>query len=277
LHGARSRAPGGIVPSVTEPADAGNSKDLADVGDALAPAELGTTPRTWPLVAVIGTLVVSNVMANAVIPSWAYVPWNCGVAGLLLVLAIRVGGRTTDQLGLAARKVPNGLRWGGALSAGLLGLYLIGMALPFTDGLFEDARGDISFGALMWQVLIVVPLGTVLMEEIAFRGVLPAMFRDRFSRHANGPLRADLASALLFGLWHVLPSWNTNEVNPVFRDLLPGPLGKAAAITASVIGTGATGMAWSWLRNRSDSLAAPMSVHWSLNSLGFILSWIVQH
>jgi uncharacterized protein len=265
------------VRSVTEPAEAGNLNDLAGAGDALAPHDLGTTPRRWPLVAVIGTLVVSNVVANRVIPSWAYVPWNCGVAALLLVTAIRFDGRSFDDIGLAARKVPNGLRWGGALSLGLLGVYLIGMALPFTDGLFQDARGDITFGALMWQVLIVVPLGTVLMEEIAFRGVLPAMFRARCTHLSNGALRADLASALLFGFWHVLPSWNTNEVNPVFRDALPGPLGRAAAITASVIGTGTAGMAWSWLRNRSDSLAAPMTVHWSLNSLGFILSWIVQH
>lgn len=261
---------------VTEPVDAGNSNDLAGVGDALAPAELGTT-RRWPLIAVLGTLVVSNVVANEVIPAWAYVPWNCGVAALLLVTAIRFDGRSTDELGLAARKVPSGLRWGGAFSLGLLGIYLIGMVLPFTDGLFEDTRGQISLASLSWQVLIVVPLGTVLMEEIAFRGVLPAMFRARFAHHSNGALRADLASALLFGFWHVLPSWNTNDTNPVFRDLLGGPLGHAVTIAGSVLGTAAAGMAFSWLRNRSDSLAAPMSMHWSLNSLGYILSWIVQH
>jgi uncharacterized protein len=262
---------------VTDPVDAGNEPDLAAPGGVLGPAELGTTPRRWPLVAVLGTLVVSNVVANQVIPSWAYVPWNCGIAAVLLITAIRFDGRSTDELGLAARKVPSGLRWGGALSVGLLGIYLVGMVLPFTGDLFQDDRADITLAQLAWQTLIMVPLGTVLMEEIAFRGVLPAMFRPRFAKHGNAALRADLASALLFGMWHVLPSWNVNEVNPVFRDLLPGPLGRAAAITAGVAGTGAAGMGFSWLRNRSDSLAAPMTMHWSLNSLGYLLSWIVQH
>ncbi|MHB1138657.1 MAG: CPBP family intramembrane glutamic endopeptidase [Microthrixaceae bacterium] len=248
-----------------------------EVDAALARHELGTTPRGWPMAAVLGTLVVSNVMANQVIPSWAYVPWNCSVALVLLVVAVRGDGCARDELGLEGRRVPDGLRWGGAVSAGLLGIYLVGMALPFTRDLFKDDRADITLAQLAWQTLVMVPLGTVLMEEIAFRGVLPAMFRKRFHRHANGPLRADLLAALLFGFWHVLPSWNVNEVNPVFRDLLPGPLGRAAAITAGVIGTGAAGMGLSWLRNRSGSLLAPVMMHCSSNSLGYLLSWIVQH
>ena len=267
---------GGIVRSVTDPGEASRDADLPDLYDVLSPNDLGTTPRHGPLVVVLGTLVVSNVMANQVIPSWMYVPWNCGVAAILLVTAVRFDGRTTDQLGLSARKVPDGLRWGGTVSVGLLSVYLVGLALPFTRNLFEDDRADISLGALAWQTLVMVPLGTVLMEEVAFRGVLPAMFRRRLTRYENGPLRADLLAALLFGFWHVLPSWNVNEVNPVFRDLLPGPLGRAAAITAGVVGTGAAGMGLSWLRNRSDSLVAPVTMHCSSNSLGYLLSWIVQ-
>jgi membrane protease YdiL (CAAX protease family) len=276
---------GGIVRAVTEPVeptDHGAAETEPHPSDdavhaALERHDLGTSPSRWPMVTVLGTLVVSNVMANQVIPSWAYVPWNCGVAVVLLIVAVRGDGCSTDDLGLAARKVPDGLRWGGALSAGLLAVYLIGMFNPLTRDLFKDDRADITLAQLAWQALVMVPLGTVLMEEIAFRGVLPAMFRRRLTRHANGPLRADLLAALLFGFWHVLPSWNVNEVNPVFRDLLPGPLGRTAAITAGVIGTGAAGMGLSWLRNRSDSLTAPMLMHWSTNSLGYVLSWIVQH
>ena len=129
-------------------------------------------------------------------------------------------------------------------------MYLVGLALPFTRDLFQDDRADITLSAMLWQSLVMVPFGTVLMEEIAFRGVLPAMFRKRLGGGDSPLLKADILAALLFGLWHVLPSWNVNETNPVFRDLLPGPLGRAAAITAGVMGTALAGMGWSWLRNR---------------------------
>jgi len=216
-------------------------------------------------------------MANRVIPSWAYVPWNLTVAALLLLIAIRWDGQGLDEVGLEPRKVQSGLRWGGAASALLLSIYLVGLAVPFTNGLFQDSRANISLGALAWETLIMVPLGTVLMEEIAFRGVLPAMFRKRLLGHANGALRADILAALLFGLWHVLPAWNVNKVNPVFRDLLPGPVGQVVAVAAGVLGTGLAGMGLSWLRNRSGSLMAPVLMHCSSNSLGYLLAWIVQH
>ncbi|CAB4546643.1 unannotated protein [freshwater metagenome] len=266
---------------MSEPSEASTSStpksNDTNLGIGETSAGLSHPNARWTLFGVLATLLVSNIMANEVLPSWAYVPWNLTVAALLLLIAIRWDGRTVDDIGLEPRKFQSGLRWGGAASALLLSIYLIGLALPFTNRLFQDSRADISLGSLAWETLIMVPLGTVLMEEIAFRGVLPAMFRTRFSRHANGALRADLLAALLFGFWHVLPSWNVNTVNPVFRDLLPGPLGQAAAITAGVLGTGVAGMGLSWLRNRSDSLIAPVLMHCSSNSLGYLLAWIVQH
>ena len=246
------------------------------VHDVTGPSELGTFGRPWPLVTVLGTLVVSNVVANQFLPSWAYVPWNCSVAAVLVVTATRYDHCTADEIGVSPRRIPAGLRLGGAISAGLLGVYLIGLALPWTSGLFQDERADITLPAMLWQSLVMVPFGTVLMEEIAFRGVLPAMFRRRTSRHANGALRADVYAALLFGVWHVLPSLDLTEANPALRDLLPGPLGVIAAIAGGVIGTAAAGMGLSWLRNRSGSLAAPAMLHISSNSIGYVLAWLVQ-
>jgi membrane protease YdiL (CAAX protease family) len=226
--------------------------------------------------AVLGTLVVSNVMANQVLPSWAYIPWNCTVAVVLVLIAVRLDGATANDLGLATRRLPDGLRWGAAVSAGLLAVYLIGLALPFTRELFNDDRADVGLSALLWRTLVAIPLGTVLMEEIAFRGVLPAMFRRRTAEHPNGALRADIYAALLFGVWHVLPSLDLTESNQALGDLLPGPVGVIAAIAAGVVGTAFAGMVLSWLRNRSGSLAAPAMVHIASNSIGFVLAWFVQ-
>jgi membrane protease YdiL (CAAX protease family) len=53
-------------------------------------------------------------------------------------------------------------------------------------------------------------------------------------------------------------------------------MGTLAAITGSVVATAGAGMALSWLRNRSGSLAAPVMFHCSINSIGFVLAWLVQ-
>lgn len=226
--------------------------------------------------AVLGTLVVSNVMANQVLPDWAYIPWNCSVAVVLVLIAMRLDGASADDLGLATRRLPDGLRWGAAVSGLMLAVYLIGLALPFTRELFNDDRADVGLSALLWRTLVAIPFGTVLMEEIAFRGVLPAMFRRRTAAHDNGPLRADIYAALLFGLWHVLPSLDLTESNQALGDLLPGPIGVVLAIAAGVVGTAIAGMVLSWLRNRSGSLAAPAMVHIASNSIGYVLAWFVQ-
>lgn len=229
-----------------------------------------------PLLAVLGVLAVSNVMANEVLPSWAYVPWNCTVAVALALIAVRGDGCDTIDLGLAQRRLPDGLRWGAVVSAGVVAVYLVGLALPLTRDLFVDERADVDTAAMLWRVLVAIPFGTVLMEEVAFRGVLPAMFRRRTTHLPHGALRADLLAALLFGLWHVLPSLDLSDANPVFRDLLPGPLGTVVAVTGSVLATAGAGMALSWLRNRSGSLAAPIMFHWTINGVGYALAWLVQ-
>ncbi len=232
--------------------------------------------------ATLGTLVVSNVMANQVLPSWAYVPWNCGVAAVLVVIAVRFDHLTADELGLSTRQLPRGIRWGAVVSGGIVAVYLLGLAIPATRELFRDDRVRIDLGPMLWQALVMVPLGTVLLEEIAFRGVLPAMLRRRFAPASegtsrwNGALRADVVAALCFGLWHVLPSWNVNEANPVFRDALGGGTGRAVTVTGAVLGTAVAGLGLSWLRNRSGSLAAPVLVHCTTNGLGYVLSWLVH-
>jgi membrane protease YdiL (CAAX protease family) len=226
--------------------------------------------------AVLGTLAVSNVMANQVLPAWAYIPWNLTVAAALVLIAVRSDGLGANHLGLATRRLPDGLRWGAAVSTGLITIYLIGLALPWTRDVFNDDRADVGVQAMLWRTLVAIPLGTVLMEEIAFRGVLPAMFRRRTAGHPSGALRADLYASLLFGAWHVLPSLDLTESNQALGDLLPGPVGVLLAIAGGVVGTALAGMVLTWLRNRSGSLAAPVMVHITSNSVGYVIAWFLH-
>jgi len=234
------------------------------------------TSETGPVLGVIAILVGSNIVANEVLPHWAYVPWNIGVAGALVWTAQRYGHCSTDELGLARRHLGDGLRWGGVAAGAVLAVYAVGATLPVTRDLFRDDRAaDVSLAQLLWRVGVEIPLGTVLAEELMFRGVLPAMFRRRFAARRNWAVRADVAAAILFGLWHVLPALDLGGANPAFKDL-PGGVGTAAAIAGSVAGTAAAGLLFSWLRNRSGSVAAPMVLHSAINGGGFLIAWVVQ-
>ncbi len=229
-----------------------------------------------PLLGVIGTLAVSNVMANQVLPDWAYVPWNCAVAVGVIAIAVRGDGQTMASIGMSRAAVPRGLVLGLSFSAVLVGVYAVGLALPSTHELFMDERADVPFMEIAYKVLIEVPLGTVLLEEVAFRGVLPAMFRNRVAPGPRAGFSADAAAAGLFGLWHILPSWDLSDVNPIFRDVLPDVVGQAIGILGGVLATAVAGMGLSWMRNRSDSIVAPATLHTASNGVGSLLAWVAQ-
>ena len=146
--------------------------------DARSPraVERGPVPR-WVLVVTVGLLVVSNLMSNRVLsPAW-YVPWNVTVALALVALALGPGRRHLAELALSPRDGRAGLRWGVALAGAVVAIYVIALALPFTRGLFHDRRvGQVAVSTMLFSTLVRIPFGTVLLEELAFRAVLPGLF-----------------------------------------------------------------------------------------------------
>ncbi len=232
----------------------------------------GNTGPWWPLAATIGLLVASNVMTNRVLPGAFYLPWNLAVAATLLWLALGPGGLTRREVGVDRRDVRSGLRWGLAAAALVLAVYVVGAAVPATRGLFEDDRiGARSSWDAAFQVVVRIPLGTVVMEEIAFRGVLLGLIARR-----TGIVWGVVWSSLLFGLWHVLPSIGIEDVNPVLRDLFgDNPVASVVAVALAVVGTGLAGLVFVFLRLRSRSLLAPMLLHTATNSLAFATAWVV--
>jgi membrane protease YdiL (CAAX protease family) len=62
----------------------------------------------------------------------------------------------------------------------------------------------------------------------------------------------------------------------VFRDTLPDGIGQATAILGGVLTTAVAGMFFSWMRNRSDSIVAPATLHTTTNSVGYLLAWLSQ-
>ena len=224
-------------------------------------------PSFWPVGLTVAVLIVSNVVSNRLLPSWAYVPWNATVALLLIVLARRVDHLLRIDLGIA--NVGHGLKIGMLLMAAVLTVYLVSWAMPATHGLFKDRRvGERSQAAMLYEVFIRIPLGTVLLEEVAFRGVLLGQLGSRL--HWRVGL---LVSSLLFGLWHVLPAWAINTVNPVLRS---SGVGRPLAILGAVLGTTIAGLFMGWVRIRARSLLAPVMLHIATNSFGFAIAWLVR-
>lgn len=231
--------------------------------------------EAWPALGVVAALTASNVMTNRVLPRWAYVPWNVGVACGLVWWARAVGGCSTAELGISRRHLWGGLRWGGAAAGVVAAGYAIGATLPATRPLFRDDRAErVAAPELAWRVLVEIPFGTAFAEEVAFRGVLPAMFRRRFAADEHWAVRADATAAALFGLWHVLPAFGLAEANPTLQSM-SDTAGAAAAIGGSVASTTAAGLLFTWLRNRSGSVAAPVLLHGAINGGAFTLSWML--
>ncbi|MFE7773510.1 CPBP family intramembrane glutamic endopeptidase [Streptomyces sp. NPDC057445] len=224
------------------------------------------------LILAVVVLAASNTLVNRLGPD-LYVP-VCVTTAASLVLIARRAGITWDELGLGRSSARRGLRWGLVLVGAVLLVYLVALAVPFTREAFQDERAaELSGAQLVYRVLVRVPLGTVLLEEIAFRGVLWAMMRRRW-----GASWATTVSSALFGLWHIQPSRGLTHSNAAAEAVFgTGATGAALSVAAAVVGTALAGVVFCELRRRSGSLIPPMALHCALNSAGYALAWAVGH
>lgn len=213
-------------------------------------------------------LVAINVATNRLVPEALYVPFAVAATVALVAIARRLDGRSWSDLGMARADAWSGLAWGGVTAGAVLAVYLVGMALESTREAFLDDRvRDLSFWGAAFASFVRVPLGTVLLEEVAFRSVLPAQLERRTSR-----AWAIALASLAFGLWHVLPAIGLESVNPVATDTL-GELPGWVTVVGSVLATTVAGVWFCWLRYRSRSVLAPMALHWATNGLGYLFAW----
>jgi len=213
---------------------------------------------------VLAALAAAKVVERAV--PGLHVAVGLGLAAALVAIA-RSQRFTAADLGLARSKVPAGLRWGAAAAA-LVG---VAFALAYTIAPLRQTLPDGGGGlgpAGLWTVLVVIPLGTVLPEELAFRGLLLALLGRRY-----GPLAGTLLSSGLFGLWHIVPSLGGGTANTAMASVVGGDAaGMVARVVVTVVFTALAGVLLCWLRLRSGSLVAPMLAHWTVNALGVIVA-----
>ncbi|MFC5748852.1 CPBP family intramembrane glutamic endopeptidase [Actinomadura rugatobispora] len=222
------------------------------------------------LAAAVAVLVAANVLNNRLAPS-AYVLTSVVTTGVLLAL-FASAGVGWSQAGLGRDAARRGLVWDLVLVAAVAACYLVLALLPATRELFLDRRvGDAGQGRLVFEVFVRIPLGTVLLEEVAFRGVLYGLVRAE-----HGVVWATAVSSVLFGLWHVLPSSGISTVNPHFERIFgTGAAGAAVAVAVTVVAMTLAGALLCEVQRRSGSLIAPAALHWAVNGLGFATAYAV--
>ena len=206
-----------------------------------------------------------GVLVNRVIPHELYVPVNLA-AGCAAVAAAHALGAGWRDLGLARDRMTAGLKLGGLTLIPIAAAVGIGLALPWTREFFRDTTiVGASTAEAAYTVLLRIPFGTAMAEELIFRGALLGLFLQR-----HRPWVAALLSSLVFGVWHVLPTLNSLGTNPGASATQDNPLLQAGAVAFVVFATGVAGMIFSWLRLRSGSILAPWLTHTGFNAIGYL-------
>ena len=217
---------------------------------------------------VIVVLVLSNLIAHFTTP-WASIA-TVPAAAVGLVALLRWRGLGWAELGLGREHWRAGMGYALAAVAVVVSVIAVGVLLPVTRPMFMNHHYATISGALIAS-MVIIPLQTVIPEELAFRGVLHGAL-DR----AWGFRGVALMGSLLFGLWHVATSLGLTSSNVGFTRLFGGGIaGMLAGVTLAVLATGAAGFVFSWLRRRSGSLIAPIALHWSLNGMGALAAALV--
>ena len=217
-------------------------------------------------------LAAYNVARTLWIPeSWQLLT-NVGVALLIGAIAWWSSVDTTE-LGLHRDHHPLGAIWGGGALLLVMGV-VVGFALVSevrgsSQGALDDPRLQVPFLDMVYEVAFNTPLGTVVLEEFAFRGLLLALFL----RHTS-MWRSVLWSSLLFGAWHILPTLTTAASNGAMEQLASTPAGLVLVVIGNVLSTAIAGAVFAYLRLRSGSLLAPALAHLATNDISFVVGWL---
>ncbi|MGC0362415.1 membrane protease YdiL (CAAX protease family) [Rhodococcus sp. 27YEA15] len=164
-------------------------------------------------------------------------------AGLGAIGVLRARGYTHDELGLAHTGIRGGARFGTAAAGAVVAGYAVALAVPsLRAALATDERADGRDDFFEW-ILLHIPFGTVLSEELLFRSALSAVW----NRELELPV-AHTVHAVTFGLWHVAPARGSGD-----------------SVPAAVAVTGASALLFEWLHRRGGSVLAPALLHLATN------------
>jgi membrane protease YdiL (CAAX protease family) len=218
--------------------------------------------RTVSGAAVI-VLAAINVTDHLLHPPW----WVRALEGAALLAWARLEGLTWSQLGLGRDRLGAGCRWALGAIAVVAGVYLVGVLLPLTRPAFQDVRYDLPLPEALRTAFVVIPFGTVALEEIAFRSVLWGFL----SRHLR-QWQVLVTTSAIFGFWHVMPALHVGATNRGVSDAVGAST--AVVVVGTVVLTAIGGLVFGELRRRSGSVLASAGAHWATNALGVLFGLV---
>ena len=227
--------------------------------------------RTYVDIAiVVVVLALTNLIAHFTAP-WASIA-TVPVAAVGLVILVRTRGMGWAELGLGRDQWKSGIGYAAAAFAVVVSVITVGALLPVTRPMFLNNNYATISGAVIAS-MVIIPLQTVIPEELAFRGVLHGALN-----RAWGFRGVAATGSLLFGLWHIATSLGLTSSNVGFTRVFGGGFpGEVTGVVMAVAATAAAGFVFTWLRRRSGSLIAPIALHWSLNGFGALAAAAVWH
>jgi membrane protease YdiL (CAAX protease family) len=206
-----------------------------------------------------------NILSSAPLPRQYRVPLALSTSVAISVLSARDGVGLAEQ-GLKPADAPRGFFFG-IVSASLIALALaVGPRLEMLRPMYRERAVATSASSAVYEVLLRIPLGTALPEELAFRGAL----LGRLNR-GHRPAVACAISSLLFGLSHVPPS-----LSRVAGKTHASRLHRAAWVGSSVGLTSVAGFVLARLGVYSRSLVAPWMAHTAANSAGYVAARLAR-
>lgn len=216
------------------------------------------------IAAVLLVLVAMNLWVH-VGPTGVHVATG-PLAALVLLLVARWAGLSWPELGLGHEAWWQGAQVAVVSFVSVAIVYAVAVAIPATRGAFRDTRYRLGLRAALSMSLVAIPLGTVLFEEVAFRSVLWGLLARDF-----GVPAATAGSAILFGLWHVLPALDLARTHTSVRGgATAGGRRVGLTVLATIVFTTIAGIVFAELRRRSGSLVAPIGLHWATNGLAVL-------
>jgi membrane protease YdiL (CAAX protease family) len=187
------------------------------------------------------------------------------VAAAASIGIARADGIAWSDLGLDRASWSRGLRWGlGGGAAATIAVAAVARTPGLAHHFFDERVGDHDPRRARFELAVRIPFETALAEEVLFRGALLGLaLRQRSTLAAVG------TSSVLFGLWHVHPTWVGHDGSALGSALGDHPSARLGSVAATVAATSVAGAAFAALRLRSGSVLAPVLVHAALNMASF--------
>lgn len=229
------------------------------------PSDRHVTRANSPAKSALWILAVHNVVQNSILNEAGYVTGNLAATSTLLGLG-REAGLEWQEMGLSPGNVPTNLR---VAAAALLSSATFLAVVPRIPALRSHLRDERAPPGPRWKTMrrafVRYPLGTALFEEVAFRGVLPALL-------ATERRSGDIPAALAFAAWHVIPTHHALIVNGIAQ-------GWGSRIAGTLMGSAAAGLAGyalSRVARGTRSILAPWLIHSAVNTMSYLAVVLAQ-